>query len=487
MSFAKSKAADEIGYASGFFPHAKRPLSAYEPLLATERGVAYLLSQRLDERAAGDGRRVGIQSSLALGPDGSGAISLYELLDGVVHGASLEPAVRERWRAISAKIEQKLGFSLEPELFSNMLFVACNGGSPHPYLKRLCATLLATFRSSDARGLYHFFTSLRFACDIDCTGVAARARLTAGDIDLGTAAGRAELRKITDRILRSAAVCDVAGEENNADGKDNGALTRHVFKVYLDDHEVQGAEYDRGLKNNPVVVANALFPVLFELAHGARSPDELIALREFPHGASEARTSFASVADIVVANLRYLRNHLTSGGFLRGCRYYGSPDAFLCFYSELILQFGPMSCILGSPRDLVEAIEQRRTASGAGVFDPNGSLNSALRAIAAHNAGVDRSHELGALLELQTEDGCFSDFGPLYSLGTSSTAAIHFGSHELTLAFALRAFSAPAPIGRDLRRDRTWNRLLRRMALEVADQSALTNGSLSRLSRAAGE
>ncbi|HET9933658.1 MAG TPA: hypothetical protein VFQ35_23295, partial [Polyangiaceae bacterium] len=217
MRYAESLEADLGGYTSGFFPHAARPISAYEPLLASERGVAYLLSQRLDERAAGDGRRVGIQSNLALAPDGSAALSLYELLDGVVRGASLEPGVRERWRAISAKIEQKLGFSLEPELFSNMLFVACTGNSSHPYLKRLSSTLLGTFRNSDARGLYHFFTSLRFACDIDCTGVAARARLTAGDIDVATDAGRAALRQITERILRSAAVCDVSAEENDAD------------------------------------------------------------------------------------------------------------------------------------------------------------------------------------------------------------------------------------------------------------------------------
>lgn len=467
MSFANRVDAEEGGFTSGFFPGPKRGVSAYEPLLAVERGVAYLLAQRLDERVAGDGRRVGIQSSLALAPDGTAAIALYELLDGVVDGTSLEPSVRERWRKLAAKVEEKLGFGLEPELFSNMLFVACTGNLDHPYLKRLSPILLPTFKRSDARGLYHFFTSLRFACDIDCTGVAARARLTAGDIDVSTDAGRAELRQITERILRSAAVCDVSAEENGSHGKDNGPLTRHVFKVYLDDHEVQGAEYDRGLKNNPVVVANALFPVLFELSHGARAEDELIPLREFAEGDSVPRVGTASVAEIVVANLRYLRRHLVSGAYQRGCRYYGSPDAFLCFYSELIAQFGPMTCILGSPQRLVEAIEQRRSASGEGIQDPHSSLNSALRAIAAHNVGIDRSPELRTLLDRQTDDGCFVDFAPLYSLGTSSTAHIYFGSHELTLAFALRAFAPPPVVGKNLRREPAWTRLLRQMALQT--------------------
>jgi hypothetical protein len=467
MTFAKRFEREEGGLTSGFFPGGKRSVSAYEPLLALERGVAYLLSQRLDERVAGDGRRIGIQSSLAVTPDGSLAIALYELLDGVVDGASLEASTRERWRTLTAKIEQKLGFALEPELFSNMLFVACTSNLEHPYLKRLSSILLPTFKRSDARGLYHFFTSLRFACDIDCTGMAARARLTAGDIDVSTESGRAELRQITERILRSAAVRDVSAQENGSHGKENGALTRHVFKVYLDDHEVQGAEYDRGLKNNPVVVANALFPVLFELSHGARSDSEIIPLREFAEGASVPRVGSASVAEIVVANLRYLRRHLVSGAYKHGCRYYGSPDAFLCFYSELVAQFGPMTCILGSPERLVEAIEERRNASGAGIQDPHSSLNCALRAIAAHNAGIDRTLELRALLDRQTDEGYFSDFGPLYSLGTSATANIYFGSREVTLAFALRAFAPPGVVGPNLRRDPGWTRLLRQMALET--------------------
>ncbi|MFZ5896670.1 MAG: hypothetical protein ACOY0T_36780 [Myxococcota bacterium] len=467
MSYAKA-VENQVAFNSGFFTGGERPISQHEPLLASERAIAYLLSQRLDERASLDGRRVGIQSSLALSASGEGAIALYDLLDGVVAGASLDERVREHWRKIAAKIEQKLGFPLEPELFSNMLFVACTANVAHPYLKRLSQNLLTTFRKTDARGLYHFFTSLRFACDIDCTGVAARARLTAGDIDLETPQGRAELRQITDRILRSAAVCDVPAEDNESHGKDNGALTRHVFKVYLDDHEVQGAEYDRGLKNNPVVVANALFPVLLELASGARSESEVIPLREFVGGSDVPRTGQASVAEIVVANLRYLRRHLASGAYRRGCRYYGSPDAFLCFYSELIAQFGPMTSILGSPQRLVEAIEERRAASGEGIHDPMSSLNTALRAIAASNVGIDRSPELRVLLDRQLEDGSFPDFGPLYSLGTSSTASVYFGSQALTLAFALRAFLPPTtPVSRTLRRDPTWTRRLRQMALDT--------------------
>ncbi|MGC4094184.1 MAG: hypothetical protein QM756_40990 [Polyangiaceae bacterium] len=216
-----------------------------------------------------------------------------------------------------------------------------------------------------------------------------------------------------------------------------------------------------------MVVANALFPVLFELAHGARSVNEVVQLREFCDGHDGPRTGEASVAEIVVANLRYLRRHLTSGAYRRGCRYYGSPDAFLCFFSELIAEFGPMTSILGSTARLSDAIQGRRNVAEDGLADPSGSLNTAMRAIAATNLGLDASPELRSLLDHQTDEGCFSDFGALYSLGTSDTASVYFGSQALTVAFALRALLPGTPSPRNLRRDPQWTRLVRQMALET--------------------
>ncbi len=454
--------------------HEEAQVAPHELTLAAERSVTFLLNQRIEERCAADGRRVGIQSAMALSADGVDALELYDLVDGRVV-ESLRPAAlggvepsRDRWQSIAHKVQEKLGFPLEPELFSNMLFVAYASGLDHPSVQRLSKALLATFCHSDARGLYHFFTSLRFACDIDCTGVAARARLMMGDIDLGTSRGIRELRQITGRILRSAGVCDVTSQQNRTHGKENGALTRHVFKVYLDDHEVQGAEYDRGLKNNPAVVANALFPVLFELASGARSPDEVIQLKEFCDGSASPRTGEASVGEIVVANLRYLRRHLLSGAWRRGCRYYGAPEAFLCFYSELIQQFGPMTAILGATSRLSAAIRERREATGEGIEDPHGSLNTALRAIAARNVGLDATPELRALIERQNEEGGWDDFGALYSFGSSSAPRVYFGSKVLTAAFAMRAFAEPVERAwRRTRGDSSWTDSMRQLLADA--------------------
>jgi hypothetical protein len=412
---------------------------------ARERAIAFLADQRLGERRAADGRNVGIQSTISPSPDGENAMDLYTVIDGLVGDPEQADRVfaadplRETWQAIADQIQERLGFPLEPELFSNMLFVGYLGGIDHPELRAISKSLLSTFRSSDVRGLYHFFTSLRFACDIDCTAMAAKARLVAGDIDPLVPRGAATLRMINDRILRSAAVASASGTENTSHGKDNGALQRHVFKVYLDDHEVQGAEFDRGLKNNPVVSANALIPVLIELCSGGRSLEETVFLKEYAASATAPRTAQASVATIVAANLAYVIGFLLSGDWRHGCRYYGSPDAFLCACSELVYHFVDLRETFGLDAALARAIEERRGSSGEGIADPNNALNLALRAIAAGNLGLDRTPELDPLVSQQDADGGWSHFAPLYCFGSSQGPRIYFGSAIQTTAFAVRA------------------------------------------------
>jgi hypothetical protein len=419
---------------------------------ARERAIAFLAAQRLQERRAADGRVVGIQSTISTSADGENAMDLYAVIDGMVGDPEQASQVfaadplRETWQAIADQVQARLGFPLEPELFSNMLFVAYLGGMDDPEIRSLSRSLLSTFRNSDVRGLYHFFTSLRFACDIDCTAVAAKARLVMGDIDPHAPRGAATLRMINDRILRSAAVCSASDTENASHGKHNGELRRHVFKVYLDDHEVQGAEFDRGLKNNPVVSANALFPVLIELCRGERSLEEIISLKEYAAGATSPRTAQASVGEIVAANLGYVIGFLLSGDWRHGCRYYGSPDAFLCACSELVHHFEGLSETFGLDAALAAAIEERRASSGEGIADPNNALNLALRAIAAANLGLDLTPELDPLVSLQDPDGGWSRFAPLYSFGSNHGPRIFFGSAIQTTAFAVRALGA-APSG----------------------------------------
>jgi hypothetical protein len=364
---------------------------------------------------------------------------------------------------IADEVHKRLGFPLEPELFSNMLFVAYVGVVGDPAIGRIARSLLGTFVRSDARGLYHFFTSLRFACDIDCTAVAAKARLLYGELDPGTDEGAIKLRLINDRILRSAAAGDVSGESNASHGKDNGSLCRGVFKVYLDDHQVQGAELDRGLKNNPVVSCHALFPVLAELTWGRRSPDELIPLQEYVAGEEAPRTAEVSVAQILAANLAYVLRHLTSGDWRDGCRYYKSPDAFLCACSQLVGEFRELGELVGLDAALAEAITERRQSAGEGIADPYGPLNLALRAIAAGNLGMDRSRELEELMALQDADGGWSSFAPLFCLGSDNAPRLYFGSTMQTTAFAVRALS-PVSSGMHHGGASPWGAILEEMS-----------------------
>ncbi len=418
--------------------------------VARERAVTWLVEQQLDRRRAADGRCVGIQAALATGPEGEQPIDLYDLLDG--HLAASDPRNEaDPWLAIVDQIRDKLGFPLEPELFSNMVFAAYLGDAEHPALQRIARALLATFCHGDAAGLYHFFTSLRFACDTDCTGMALRARLACGELDPSDARGAAALRRSTAAILRSAAIDELAAADNRSYGKLNGALRRHVIKVYLDDHEVQGRITDRGRKNNPAVVANALYPVLCELECGRRRPDERIALREFVETSEAPIVAEATVASIVRASLAYVADFVHAGQWREGCRYYALPDAPLCFIAELAARHPVIDDAHGLRPALRAAVIERRTHA-RGPFGPERPLSAALRAITAANVGLDPQPELEQLLATQDASGAWLGFDCLYTLGTtSSRLPVHFGSAALTTALAVRALGRRPPTASDAR------------------------------------
>lgn len=402
-------------------------------------GGLWLHREQLPLRQSANGLKIGIQSSIATEPDGADAVDLAELSDAYTESTpstaldhSAAP-VSSRWLQIVAAVERRLGFVLEPELFSNMLFCAHLGRLEDPHIAATAQGLLSSFRKTDARGLYHFFVSMRFACDVDCTAVAVRGRLQLGDIDLDVLSGVAELRRITSRILGSAAVGQVDPGTNRTHGKNNGELRQHVFKVYPDDHAVQGAELDRGLKNDAVVVLNALHPVLLELRSGLRSPSETIRLREFVEGRPQPRTATANIADIVAANLAYATGHLLSGAWREGTRYYASPEAFLFGFADLLAHFPEIGDVFPLRDPLLEALDDRNNA------DRN-SLDLAFAALTRRRLGDDPTAELTRLVARQADDGAWRDFSPLFQLGTS-TPRLYFGSVAQTTAFAVLALT----------------------------------------------
>lgn len=421
---------------------------------ARERAIEFLTGNDYLSRRAGDGSRVGVQALLASGPGPDDGLDLQSMAPAM--GSAETSAMADDLRLVLRFVESKLGFALEPETFSNMLIGAYLGDDRDGRLRQLARGLSEIFAGLQKQGRYHFFQSLRFACDTDCTGVAARALIRTGLCDWTTREGAATLREITSALLESASVADVSAEENSTHGKDNGPLDRLVFKVYWDDHRVQGADTDRGLKNNPVVVANALFPILLELRAGLRDASEVVELLEYVEGDTAPRSGSATVGEIVAANVAYVARHLTSGEWRSGCRYYRSPDAFLAAFGELVAEFPER---FGTDAVLAarQAIHARRLdvtddAEDVGA-DPRTSLNLALRAIAAQDVGVDPAPEQEALLALQSDTGEFADPGHLYSFGRAASVPVHFRSRAVTTALAARALdgarSATLPIPAD--------------------------------------
>src|SRR5688572_743408 len=199
---------------------------------ARDRALSFILEQRADASKSADGRALGIQAKLSRSLDGENAIALEEFVPGVALDATAAPRPDDPlngvWLGIVSKVCEMLGFPLEPELFSNMLVVAQLSRVDHPTATRLADDLTTLYRDTSVDGLYHFFSSLRFACDIDCTAVGVRSRLAVGDLRFDDAASRAALRRSTHRILGSAAVADVPREANRSHGKENGPLQRLV-------------------------------------------------------------------------------------------------------------------------------------------------------------------------------------------------------------------------------------------------------------------
>lgn len=411
-----------------------------------ERAVAWLEQGRFPERSDVTGLKIGIQSELALDEHGLHAIDLADLADAYFESTlpHLSEGSRAQgdqdWLAIVAAVERRLGFVLEPELFSNMVFCAHLAKVRDPRIQRMAHGLLRTYRKTDVRGLYHFFVSLRFACDIDCTAVAARGRLALGDIDLGVLPGVVELRRITSRVLASGAVGTVEPGANLSHGKANGELRRNVFKVYLDDHTVQGSELDRGLKNDAVVVLNALHLVLLELRLGLRDPNDLVQLREHVEGEATVRTATASIAEIVAANLAYVTGHLLTGTWREGTRYYASPEVFLFGFADLIAHFPEVGHDFPLATMILEALEDRTNAERC-------SLDVAFAALTRQRLGELADEEIQLLMERQGDDGAWRDFSPLFQLGTS-TPRLYFGSTAQTTAFAVLAMSDEAVVPR---------------------------------------
>jgi hypothetical protein len=331
-----------------------------------------------------------MQYILARGGDRGIAPAMVSLADGtLLTGPDLRSQIRRR---IGVDIE------VDPadEAFSAMMALALL--RPPQTLAEHEKLRVLHERVQDCRWQhrYRFFsTRTRFASDTDCTAVTAAALRTTGyctDSDLDTYA----------RVLLMAA----SPGRSRTFRWDDEVIRPGRMMVYWEDDAEPGVDR-RGRKYDPTVCANVLY-----VLEQPRIPGNAHAL-------------------VVAANRAYVAEHLTSGRYLAGTRYYPSPASFLNALSRLYAAFPDRY------RTLAPALAA--AVATTGLTDP---LGLALTILAADNVGhqAGQDERRAALMAQQRPDGSWP-FCPLYQLGRHP---VYFGSPDITTLVAVKALDDPS-------------------------------------------
>lgn len=377
-------------------PHSVAPISGVVPSLEAgdaELSRAVLQGHDYLTRAA---EERGIQS----------LIGLDAAFERTIEARELRGFVKE-------KLGADIGFDAGDEAFSSM--IALRLFADDRAARATVARSLSLVRTRAWRGRYRFFCDENgFAADTDCTGVAVSALYEAGWLTTE------ELLASGEELLKSAAPESVPASANldEVTGKSNGELRAGVVMVYWEDGEEPGAA-PRGRKQDAAVAANALYALKLALAAGL----------EDPRGIAES-------------TLSYVGEHLRSGAYLEGTRYYPSPDTFLYYVSCLCRRFPECMAELGGELRRALRLRSEGLANPGSPDDQAGPLNVAQRAIAACNVGADGDlrWDLVELAATQLADGSWPA-APFYSLGKR---ALYFGSGAVTTMFVVKAIAAGA-------------------------------------------
>jgi hypothetical protein len=411
----------------------------------------------------------GLQSSIALDEQFQNSLSLNTIVRQEFPEA-MDKRLQKFWsQEVIPILRNKLGCALARENFTEMLAL------------KLLRSNVQMIPNLDITGLHHywirnvldkgllnsecwrflFFNTRNFAADADCTGVALTGLYDTGGISDD------ELIKGVRELLSSAGVKNLSVDANKLQNKGNqGSLMENVFKTYFEDQKFvdyqkngsidkqSGAAF-RGCKHDPVVVVNAILPILKALKTKKLRLDETVQLNEyaeqgcftieeFPRYTS--RENQVTVGNIIDANWRYIANHLPE--VENGTRYYPYPETFLCFLSELLWAF-PRETTKGINSEL---FREKIVDSLETVCDPQSplqrnSLRLAQLIIAADNYNtsvfignkiplkpIQNAKKL--VLNSMKSDGSWAA-APLYTLGTNKK--IYFGSAAISTIFAIRA------------------------------------------------
>ncbi|MEU3958846.1 hypothetical protein AB0F42_03265 [Streptomyces buecherae] len=281
-----------------------------------------------------------------------------------------------------------LGYNLKNEAFTAMLALAHLPQQLPESARHLPAVLARQIESSRWHDRYRFFPEVRqFAADTDCTAVATAALYERRMLP------RTRLRRHA-RELRRAHAPALPHDQ---------ALHPLAVMVYWDD----GAEPQappRGHKQDAVVCCNVLYTLLLADTDTGRETDS-----------------------VGRATLDLVHDHLASGRYLSGTRYYPSPYAFLHVASRLC-RLSPICA---------ERLGTRLNHACDVADPPRTPLDLALLITAAENLGQTRRQGRcrDGLAAMQLPDGSWPA-QPYFRLGRRP---VYFGSAHLTTLFALRA------------------------------------------------
>ncbi|OKI41293.1 hypothetical protein A6A29_38170 [Streptomyces sp. TSRI0281] len=296
------------------------------------------------------------------------------------------------------------GFDLAGEAFSAMVTLMLQPLPQDCAGKGLVAQLGSQIEAVRWRRRYRFFPHRNgFPADTDCTGMAVGALHRQGLLSA------ADLDGYVRDLLRAAAPTGITPAHRPGD---DAALVPGVPLVYWEDDAEPGTGR-RGRKHDAVACANALYTVQL----------------------CESRA--AEAAEFTDASHRYLADHLLSGRYLAGTRYYPSPDAFRYALSRLCARFPTSARVLSDPLHRAFSEREATTSASTPPGDPDNVLDVALRTLTADNLSRSAGQAERRLLLAQTQrrDGSWPAC-PYYRMGRFP---VYFGSPYLTTVFALKA------------------------------------------------
>lgn len=283
------------------------------------------------------------------------------------------------------------GFDLGDDAFMAMASLAMlapgSAGS-----RALAARLAAKVAQCRLGGRYRCFTDVaEFAADTDCTAVAA------GSLHEHGLRPQAALAISARELLKAVAP------------RGQSEVRPDVVMVYWDDRSA--STMPRGLKHDAVACTNVLYTL--ELARPLLPPDPRV----------------------LWATSSYVFDHLVSGRYLDGTRYYPDPSAFLFALARLCARFPAYAARFAAPL---------RTALAGGprtADHPCDALRLALTIIASDLAGAlaGQGQRRAELAAIRQGDGCWQP-GPYYRMGRFP---VYFGSSQFTTLVARRALREP--------------------------------------------